>query len=96
MTTKKTFKNIILARCYRGEVMLVTGPKGEIEELGEMLDGGSHLEDYGLGELVEVPKEPGLYVCEVDFEFQQGYFEGYPANGESSWYLIPKNVTRIA
>ena len=37
-------------------------------------------------------KEPGIYHCTVDFYFEQGYFEGYKADGESSWEFI---VTRV-
>ena len=32
--------------------------------------------------------EPGIYHCRVDFYFQQGYFEGYQADGESDWEFI--------
>ena len=38
-----------------------------------------------------VPKEPGVYHCTVSFYFEQGYFEGYKADGESSWEFV---VTR--
>lgn len=32
-----------------------------------------------------VPKEPGVYQCECEFYFIQGYYDGYPADGESDW-----------
>jgi len=35
-----------------------------------------------------VPKEPGIYHCTVDFYFEQGYFEGHEADGESDWEFI--------
>jgi len=40
-----------------------------------------------------VPKEPGIYHCTVDFYFQQGYFEGYKADGESDWEFIVTRAT---
>lgn len=27
-----------------------------------------------------VPAEKGIYVCQIDFYFEQGYFEGYKAD----------------
>ena len=38
-----------------------------------------------------VPEEPGIYHCTVSLYFEQGYFEGYKADGESSWEFV---VTR--
>lgn len=38
-----------------------------------------------------IPSEPGIYLCHVDFYFEQGYFDGYEADGESDWeYRITK------
>src|SRR3990172_568489 len=33
-----------------------------------------------------VPEKPGIYLCRVEFFFQQGYCDGYQADGESEWY----------
>lgn len=35
-----------------------------------------------------VPLESGVYHCKVNFYFQQGYFEGYIAHGESDWEFV--------
>jgi hypothetical protein len=32
-----------------------------------------------------VPTEKGIYLCQVDFYFEQGYSDGYKADGESDW-----------
>jgi len=38
-----------------------------------------------------VPTEKGIYLCWIDFYFEQGYFEGYKADGESDWeYKVVK------
>lgn len=40
-----------------------------------------------------VPKEKDIYLCDVDFYFEQGYCDGYKADGESDWeYRITKAV----
>lgn len=32
-----------------------------------------------------VPTEKGIYLCWIEFYFEQGYSEGYKADGESDW-----------
>lgn len=32
-----------------------------------------------------VPTEEGIYLCWIEFYFEQGYSEGYKADGESDW-----------
>lgn len=40
-----------------------------------------------------VPTVDGIYLCWVDFYFEQGYFEGYKADGESDWeYIVVKAI----
>jgi hypothetical protein len=41
-----------------------------------------------------IPLEPGVYHCLVDFYFEQGYFEGYKADGESNWEFVVKSATQ--
>lgn len=43
---------------------------------------GDFCEDNGFK---NVPTEKGLYHCWIEFWFEQGYFEGYKADGESDW-----------
>jgi hypothetical protein len=33
------------------------------------------------------PSKPGVYCCKVRYWFQQGYYEGHPSEGESSFGL---------
>lgn len=42
-----------------------------------------------------LPTEPGFYAATLEFWFEQGYFEGYPANGESSVELTLTNVRKL-
>jgi hypothetical protein len=32
-----------------------------------------------------VPTEKGIYLCWIEFYFEQGYSDGYKADGESDW-----------
>jgi hypothetical protein len=54
---------------------------------------GSHMND----QFEEFPDniEPGVYRGTFSFEFQQGFFEGYPADGESSVYLTLEKYSRV-
>lgn len=42
-----------------------------------------------------LPKEPGFYMATLEFWYEAGYFEGYPAPGESSVEIILKNVRKL-
>lgn len=42
------------------------------------------------------PAAPGVYRATVEVWFEQGYSEGYPADGESDWELKLTNVERIS
>lgn len=49
---------------------------------------GAFCDDNGFK---NVPSEKGIYLCQVDFYFEQGYSDGYEADGESDWeYKIVK------
>jgi hypothetical protein len=43
-----------------------------------------------------VPDKPGVYNCTVNFEFHQGYFEGYRADGESDWSFTVKTAHLVS
>lgn len=38
---------------------------------------------------------PGIYRITADYDFSQGYFEGHPADGESSWEYTVTAVERL-
>jgi len=41
------------------------------------------------------PNEPGFYAATLEFWHEQGYFEGYPANGENDIYVQLKNLRKL-
>lgn len=54
---------------------------------------GTFCEDNGFK---NVPTTKGVYLCEIDFYFEQGYSDGYKADGESDWeYRIVKAESLI-
>jgi hypothetical protein len=57
--------------------VLVTYP----DEMEDALD-GPYLDDNSIE---GYPKEPGYYEASAVFWFNQGYCDGYPADGESDW-----------
>ena len=66
-------------------IIAVAGEQGLIidvpKEIADIFD-GIYCDDNSFK---DVPKETGVYICNVEFYFHQGYFEGYKANGESDW-----------
>lgn len=60
-----------------GEGIIIKYP----EEFQHHLD-GSFCDD---NLFVDVPKESGVYECDVEYWFSQGFSEGFPAAGESDW-----------
>jgi len=68
----------ILVSAQKGFAYLVEAPK----EVTEGVD-GLLLED---NDFRNIPEKPGVYLCRVEFFFQQGYSEGYQADGESEWH----------
>jgi hypothetical protein len=44
-----------------------------------------------------VPDASGLYLCTVEFHFEQGYADGYKADGESDWkHVVTKSFPLIS
>jgi hypothetical protein len=91
MKLEKTFQNCKIASLKNDMVVLVDGP----DELFEIFD-GPFVEDNCQKEGEETfPKDPGFYVCDIEFWFQQGYFEGYIAHGESEFDFKAINVRKF-
>ena len=70
-------------RClgYAGHpVVMVEAPEGyrNFQEHGD----GPFLDS---GEWEGLPTAPGVYCCRAEFWFSEGWCDGYPAPGESSW-----------
>lgn len=68
---------------YGGLAIIVDFP----EELRGTLDGGICSDNAFYNE----PTEPGVYKCHTEFRFEQGYCDGFPADGENTWeYTVVK------
>jgi hypothetical protein len=77
MEKVKEWPNTIVAVTPGGLHLLVGGDPELIKYMdGDMFEDNSP-------DLETFPTEPGVYVGTVEYWFQQGYFEGYPADGES-------------
>lgn len=51
------------------------------DEIESLIDGYNCDDNY----IDNVPIEKGVYECNAEFWFEQGYCDGYPADGESEW-----------
>jgi len=43
----------------------------------------------------ELFTESGIFLCEIEHWFEQGYFEGYKEDGESEWWFAIKSVRKL-
>lgn len=68
--------------------VLVTYP----DKMSDSLD-GPFLEDNSIG---KYPPEPGHYQAKAVFWFNQGYYDGYPADGESDWGYTLTEIRRLS
>lgn len=57
----------------------------------QMLD-GSCCEDNSFK---KIPQRTGVYLCIVDYYFEQGYCDGYRADDESDWKFVITSATKI-
>lgn len=93
MDKVKEWHNVIVAVTpnSRLRVLVVGDP-----ELVKFMDGD--LFDDNCSDMSSFPKEPGVYQGTIEYHFQQGYYEGYKADGESEWnyvFVNPVNVTPV-
>lgn len=44
---------------------------------------------------IGVPEKKGIYLCDIDFYFEQGYCDGFKADGESDWEYKIVNVESL-
>jgi len=79
MSIVKSFECLI-AVAFNKDAVIIDFP----EDLINTLDGCFCADN----EFKNIPQEPGFYKCKVDFDFEQGYFEGYKADGENTWEYI--------
>lgn len=87
----RDYKDVTVAVLSNGSACLVSSPAKHLEILmvGPMFEDNSRWDTMLL-----FPKEPGVYSMTIEYEFEQGYLEGYPNDGESSWDFIPKDIAR--
>lgn len=78
---------VVICVGFTGEGIIVKYP----EEFRHRLD-GSFCDD---NLFVNVPKENGVYECDVEYWFSQGYSEGFPADGESDWEFRVVNSKQL-
>lgn len=41
------------------------------------------------------PQEAGVYLCTIERHFEQGWSEGYPADGESDYWVVLRDVRKV-
>lgn len=89
MNHVRTFKNVIIAVAFNGFRSFVRVPLDM-----ELLLYGVAIEDSA--QAVDMyPDRAGVYVCDIEYWFSQGYHEGMPSDGESEWDFIPRNIKEI-
>lgn len=86
MAILKSFECYI-AVTYNKEAVIINFPTDLIDTLD-----GCFCED---NDFINLPQDPGVYKCKIDFDFEQGYFEGYKADGENTWEYIITNCQKI-
>lgn len=86
-------QNCILATSADKFTYLVSGNA----ELRKWMDGCCFEDNHfhGLNGIENPPKEPGVYRATIEVWFEQGYYEGYKADGESDWEFRLGNLERI-
>lgn len=86
------FENVIIAVTCTGQAILISGPEDLINYMdGFMFDDNAHPDT-----LEKYPEGHGVYVCNIAYHFKQGYYGGYPHNGESDWDYVPQNIRPIS
>jgi hypothetical protein len=88
--THETNLPITFAVAFNGETkMAVAIP----EKYGNVMDGPFLEDNFFLG----LPQKmgPGLYKGTMDFDFYEGYSEGYPAPGESDWRFTVTKYEKV-
>lgn len=75
-------------------ILVGTPNQEDMNELNDNWMDGLYIEDNS--EILDgFPDEPGFYAATLELWFQQGYFEGYPADGESSVFVKLSNLRRL-
>ncbi len=89
MKKEAEFPDTIFAVAAGGSPILVIGHP----DLKNIMDGPWFEENSQ--SIDDFPTKPGVYRCTIEYYFQMGYYEGYPAPGESDWDLKPVDIQEI-
>lgn len=65
------------------------------QQLLKLMDGDLFEDNCAGNDRESFPKKPGIYRATVEYYFQQGYSDGYIADGESDWDFVLKDVVEI-
>lgn len=83
---------------HHNMVVMVIDPKDKYgflmtlpDELDEWMDGHCIADVLCEG----CPQEAGIYVCTIERHFEQGYSEGYKADGESDYWIVLTDVRKV-
>lgn len=85
------FPNTVIAVTPSDLVVLVDGSP----ELVKLMDGAIFDDNSFPETLKRFPHEPGVYLVTIEYWFEQGYFEGYKADGESDLDFAPADIRKI-
>ena len=89
----KLYEGYVIAVNQGGDMFIIESPEGVPEWLCDVINEiGGILEPTDIHGL---PSEPGAYVCDLEYVHVNGYFEGYRAPGEDSWYLDAHNIRKM-
>ena len=86
-----TFLRCIIAISMGGSILLIKGS----QLLFDKMDGDFFDDNMTEFEFKKINNPPGVYTCDVEFWFEQGFFEGYPHPGENDWVFKIKNIKPI-
>ena len=89
--TKKSFEAIVSVSSS-GQPLFISSTD---DELGHLMDGLLFEDNSTWETMLLFPKEPGVYSMTIEYQFEQGYWDGYPNDGQSTWDFIPSNMEML-
>lgn len=86
------FHDVIVAVSAGGNAFLISSPDERLWNFMEssLFEGNAEWETMSL-----FPRKPGVYSMTIEYQFNQGYSEGHPSDGESTWDFIPSNIKSL-
>lgn len=90
MNKELEFRGTLIGVSSTGLRFLIAGDK----KLKQFMD-GCCFED-NTQSIEQFPTEPGVYSCTIRYWFQQGYADGWKADGESEWDFVPSDIEPLS